>query len=262
MADKLQPRNFFKCSTLTSPTCRKQNEQNRTSESTRILRSTADETFSLRVERTRLTPVLLYHNNYSAITNLVRHLAHAIFPSGSPGELKRNKKRISARNPDIHRESSPVRISLVRHRKCNSNSLSLLRAHTRTFYNKIHGLVRKSHCTLPIGAARFFLALLARARERKVPTVRPAGPIHAHRIARAEPRNSLFRSRGDSARARYKRIFYDSYSCRQYRRGFAVCLYNTAKEPPEEVPPKELGRSDILVSTPETCMTRSMRQYR
>lgn len=179
--------------------------------------------------RTRLFLIstLSFYNNYSAIINLVRHLTHAISLSGSRGELKRNKKRIPARNPDIHRGSSPVRISLVRHRKCNSDSLA------RALYNKIHSLVRKSRCTFPIGssgsAVSFSRSLSA--RERKVPPVCPMGPIHAHRIARAEPGSSLFRSRGDFARARYKRIFYDSCSCRQYRRGFAVCLHNTADGP-------------------------------
>lgn len=153
------------------------------------------------------------------------------------------------RNPDIHRGSSFARPNFARPTSGNviptfSLSLSLSSSRARFI---IKFMASSGNRTLYVpdrqrGSEHVSCSRTRRLQEKSCPL--PSYGSHSRTPDRScrEPGNSLFRSRGDFARARYKRIFYDSCSCRQYRRGFAVCLYNTAKRfyPREETAPKEL----------------------
>jgi len=141
----------------------------------------------------------------------------------------------------------PTEFRSVRHRKCNPDCRERASARARALYNKIHGLVRKSRSVLlPISSEHVSFLRQRCAARGKLPFPVLRGPFTHTGSLVQRAGNSLFRSRGDSSRARYKRIFYDSSSCRQYRRGFAVCLYNTAKYPPRvDVALEELDGNDI-----------------
>lgn len=173
----------------------------------------------------------------------MRHLVHTISQSGSRSELKRNKKRIPGAKSGY---LSRILACQAEFRSSDignviptlSFSLSLSHARARALYNKIHDLVRKSHSvrsrSASAGASTFLSRARCAAREKLLPPLSYGSHSRTPDRSCRESGNSLFRSRGDSARARYKRIFYDSCSCRQYRRGFSVCLYNTAKRPPRK----------------------------
>lgn len=178
----------------------------------------------------------------------MRHLAYTISQSGSRSELKRNKKRISGA-----KSGYPSRILACWAEFRSSDIGNVIPSLSRARFI-IKFMASSGNRTLYVpdrqtGASTFLSRARYAVREKLFPLLSYGSHSRTPDRSCRESGNSLFRSRGDSARARYKRIFYDSCSCHQYRRGFSVCLYNMAKRSPrQEVAPKELDGNDILTS--------------
>ena len=187
----------------------------------------------------------------------MHHLAHTISQSGSRSELKRNKKRIPGA-----KSGYPSRIPACRAEFRSSDIGNVIPTLSRARFI-IKFMASSGNRTLYVldrqarQRARFFLALDV-LREKSYSLFCPTGPIHAHRIARAESQGTRYSDHEGILLAPGTR---ESFTTRtrvaNIDEASRVCLYNTSKRPSrQEAAPKELDGNDILASIRKSIYER------